>query len=746
MSEGKFSQSRPHREEERQIEESFRQLTEENSRRRKKTYNVEQEIGPSVQEIAAEEIPLSEVDGLPTQKRVAPEPTTLTDPQQRPVRNPAAATQPSRPAQRPAPQQARPVRKPQYDLLPEDVDSYFEGSRSLPEEPLPEEEPDFIDKLLQFGDFFRNHQTPVILGLCVAAVLLIVLFVSIFFTGGKSDPYGDAILPNVLIADVNVGGMTKSEAISALKAATDNTYTRQDMVVDLSGTELRLSPKDTKAALDVKAAVEAAYAYGRTGSQAQRDQIYQDALTEEHVIAVLPYLELDLQYIKGELSAYAEGTGSTLTQTTYGLEGSDPELSADKFNPNAPTQTLVIIMGTPGIGFDANDVYEKVLDAYSLHCFLVEVENVQSVSEPEPIDLEAIYKEFYIEPVNASVNLQNFETVPGSYGYGFDLEAAEKLVANAQYGEVLRIPMEYIEPEILDNTAFYVDTLGEYQTRGTGNEDRNKNLALACEAIHNTVLNPGENLSFSGLLGKVKGYRMAPEDTGMEDIDKGGVSQVASTLYYAALASDLNVTSRTPHSYMPSFTEYGLDATADLKIQNTTGYPIRIEAEFTGGYVKVKIQGTEERSYYVMLESSISNSTAPKTVYEDFPYDNEEGYEDGDVIQDGSNGYLVKSYKVRYDRRTGKEQARDFIANSQYQAVDKIVAHVEAPPETEPPTEAPTEAPTTAPTAPPTEPPATTQPTEAPTLPPETTAPSEPPAAEPPVESQPDAASDIVVG
>lgn len=748
MSEGKFSQSRPHREEERQIEESFRQLTEEQSRRRKKTYTLEENIGQSVQKISAEEIPLSQVEGLPTQKHVSPEPTIVADPQQRPVRKPAAA-QPVRKAPT-ASQPVRPVRKPQYDLLPDDVDSYFEGSRPLPEEPLPEEEPDFIDKLLQFGDFFRKHQTPVILGLCGAAVLLIVLFISIFFAGGKADdPYGDAILPNVLIADVNVGGMTKSEAISAVKAATDNTYTRQDMVVDLSGTELRLSPADTKAALDVKAAVEAAYAYGRTGSQAQRDEIYQNALTEEHVIAVLPYLELDLQYIKGQLSAYAEGSGSTLTQTTYGLEGSDPELSADKFNPNAPTQTLVIIMGTPGIGFDANDVYEKVLDAYSLHCFLVEVENVQSVSEPDEIDLEAIYEEFYIAPVNASVNHQNFETIPGSYGYEFDLEEAKKLVENAQYGEVLRIPMEYIEPEVLDNDSFYQDTLGEYQTRGTGNEDRNKNLELACQAIHNTVLNPGESLSFSGLLGKVKGFRMAPEDTGMEDVEKGGVSQVASTLYYAALASDLNISSRTPHSYMPSFTEYGLDATANLQILNTTGYPIRIEAEFTGGYVKVRILGTEERSYYVMLESSISNSTAPKTVYEDFPYDNEEGYEDGDVIQEGSNGYLVKSYKVKYDRRTGKEQSRDFIANSQYQAVDKIVARVEAPPETEPPTEAPTEAPTetpteaptTVPTVPPTEPPAT-QPTEVPTLPPETTAPSEPPAENSAAETQPEISSD----
>ena len=210
---------------------------------------------------------------------------------------------------------------------------------------------------------------------------------------------------------------------------------------------------------------------------------------------------------------------------------------------------------------------------------------------------------------------------------------------------------------------------------------------------------------------------------------------------------------------IPSFTEYGLDATADLKIQNTTGYPIRIEAAYSGGYVKVTILGTEERSYYVMLQSSISNSTAPKTVYEDFPYDNAEGYEDGDVVQEGSNGYLVKSYKVRYDRRTGQELTRDFITNTQYNAVDQIIARVEKPVETTPPTEAPTEAPTkppteaptTAPTEVPIVPPAEvpTQPTVAPTQPPETTAATEPAAQESPdspaTELPPEAASDDTV-
>ena len=92
---------------------------------------------------------------------------------------------------------------------------------------------------------------------------------------------------------------------------------------------------------------------------------------------------------------YAADTGSTLTQTSYGLEGNEPNLSAEGFNQNAPTQTLVITLGTPGIGFDVQDVFEKVLDAYSLHTFLVTVENVESVNEPDPIDLEKIYEEVF---------------------------------------------------------------------------------------------------------------------------------------------------------------------------------------------------------------------------------------------------------------------------------------------------------------------------------------------------------------
>ena len=670
MSEGKFSQPRPHRDEERQIEESFRQLTEDKNRRRKKVYNVEEDIQKTLREISAQEVSLPDENELPFTRSAKLDQTV----QVRPGKEHSRQSPPVHTVQNTVPK--KPVSTPAADemdlLLEEDFPQPKPVIQEPPiftEEAEPETEPDFIDRLMNFGDFFQKHQTPVILGLCGAALLLIVLFVSIFFLGGRQDKT-DILAGNIFIADVNISGMTKKQAVEAVEEVTDTTYRFSDMVVDLGTTQLVLSPKDTGAQLDAAAAVEAAFEL--------------EPSPEPQYVALLPYLQLNTDYIYATLNTYAEDTGSTLTQTSYGLEGSEPALSADRFDENAPTQTLVIIMGTPGVGFDAKDVYEQVLDAYSLHQFQVVVENVEAATEPDPIDLEAIYEEFYIEPVNASVNLQNFQTEPGSYGYSFDLKEAQKLVDNAQPGEVLRIPMEYIAPDILDNDAFFKDSLGQHQTRGTNHDDRNKNLQLACDALNGTALNPGESLSFSSVLNKVGNFRKAPEDTGMEDVEKGGVTQVASTLYYAALMADLNVSSRSNHSYLPSFIDYGLDATANLKISNSTGYPIRINAEYTGGYVRIEILGTEERDYYVMLDSSISSSTAAKTVYEDYPYDNDEGYEDGDVIEEGRAGYLVKSYKVRYDRKTGRELSRDFLSNSQYPAVDRVVARVEAPPETEP--------------------------------------------------------------
>ena len=227
-------------------------------------------------------------------------------------------------------------------------------------------------------------------------------------------------------------------------------------------------------------------------------------------------------------------------------------LSADKFDKTAPTQTLVITLGKPGIGFDPDTVFNQVLDAYSQRTFLVTVEDVETLKEPDPVDLEKLYKEFYIAPVNAAVDTKTGKTTSGSYGYEFDRESAQKLLDEAEFGDEVRIPMQYIEPDILDANGFFADTLGEYQTRASGSDERLTNLRIACEAINGRVLNPGEGLSFRDAISSLS-LKSASDDIGLESTSGGGVTQVSSTLYCAALLSDLTVSSRSNLSYLPSF-------------------------------------------------------------------------------------------------------------------------------------------------------------------------------------------------
>lgn len=627
--------------------------------------------------------------------------------------------------------------------------------RGEPEAEADEEEEEPLTFTERMMDFVENHRKGILAGLFLtAAALLVSIVLVIFFSlgGSAEDPYGNRILNNVMVAGVNVGGMTRSEAVSAVKKATTNTFTKQDMVVQFSDGTLTLTPKKTGAKLDVSAAVNAAFAYGRTGTQSEQQKDYQASLTGNHTIGLLPYMELDTSYIQEVLTDYAGNYAGQFTQSGYTLEGEKPDLSPEGFDENAPCQTLVLTLGTPGFGLDIQELYGKILDAYSMNVFWVEVGEVPESAEPDPLDLDAIYAELYVAPVDASLDPDTYEVVEGTYGYGFDLENAKALLAGCRYGDTLRINLEYIAPAGTENILFR-DVLGSCQTPHTANENRNNNLRLACKALDGLILEPGETFSYNEALGQrtaEKGYMMAPAYSGQELKDSlgGGICQGSSTLYYCALLADMQIVERSNHGFPASYIDLGMDATVswgapDLKFKNTSEYPIKLQAEVSDGYVKMQILGTDTRSYYIKMEYEVTGSSEPDIIYEEHGPD--EGYEDGEVLQNGKSAVYVKTYKLKYDKETGKLISKDFEARSHYQSKDKIVVRIvnneTTPTESQEPsteTTAPTEAPSTDST-----PPETTQATE-PVLT-ETTAATEPAtqpttqATEPPAAADPPA-------
>lgn len=573
-----------------------------------------------------------------------------------------------------------------------------------------------------------------------------------------SDPYNHRILNGVTVAGVNLGNMTRKQAEQAVTAAAENLFSHEDMVIRLPEQTLKLTPAATKISLRVGAAVKEAYDYGRTGTSQEQEQAFQNSFNETVIIDLFPYLEADENYILRQLQGYADAHDSGYTPSSYALEGEQPPLDYDNFNENNTPQTLLLILGNPGFHLDARQALKDIMHAYGRMDMEPDLKLQAGDREPDPLDLNRIHLEYHIDPVDSSMDSESFDIISGSYGYTFDLQSARRLLAEASYGDTVRIPMEYMIPEVLDHEVYFQDILGTAETPHSNNENRNTNLSIACKALDGVVLNPGDEFSYNQTLGERtadKGYQPAPAYSGSKLVPSlgGGICQVSSTLYLSCLMADLEITDRINHGFLASYIAPGMDATVswngpDYKFRNNTDFPIKIQAESTEDKVIIKILGTDVKDYYIKMEYEMSD-VLPHEIYED--HDASSGYYDGQVIREGILGHYVKTYRCKYSKKTNVLISREFETRSSYMTRDRVVARVKAPDPTEPPKLPETEPSIPEPTVPvptnptPTSPPET-EPESKPTLPPETTptspAPTEAPT--PPVESSPTTPSENV--
>ncbi|MBQ1281588.1 MAG: VanW family protein [Oscillospiraceae bacterium] len=238
---------------------------------------------------------------------------------------------------------------------------------------------------------------------------------------------------------------------------------------------------------------------------------------------------------------------------------------------------------------------------------------------------------------------------------------------------------EAAEEEAPTEEELFPDVLAEFQSEGRGSDNRVNNLTKACEAIHGYILQPGEQFSFNEVLGErteARGYLPASIYTAGDDnlAYGGGICQVASTLYYCALKSDLKIDERLAHFYTVDYVPYGLDATIDwgnidLKFTNNTEHPIQLRAEVTYLGVFVRILGTDTDDTYIELSSDIINTYYYETIKQ-INYNRDIGYTNWLTLP--KNGYDVISYQDVYSA-DGELIERREITKSYYQKIDLIL-------------------------------------------------------------------------
>src|SRR5207248_462182 len=89
----------------------------------------------------------------------------------------------------------------------------------------------------------------------------------------------------------------------------------------------------------------------------------------------------------------------------------------------------------------------------------------------------------------------------------------------------------------------------------------------------------------------------------------GGVCQVSSTLYNAALLADLEITRRHHHHFPVHYLPAGRDATVsdgglDLRFRNRLGAPVALLLSVKGGRILARVYGAEgsRRSVRLLTE------------------------------------------------------------------------------------------------------------------------------------------------
>ncbi len=431
--------------------------------------------------------------------------------------------------------------------------------------------------------------------------------------------YDARYVPNVYVDGINLSGMTREEATTAVTEHANQQRDSWKVRLTYQGQLVReVTSSDLNMTVDVDEALEEAWQVGHTGSIDER---------------------------KAEMDALAE---------------------------------------SPYEGYSATPNSDNT-----------EIDNI----------LTTIANQAYIAPVDAQIvfNPSNFNSplsiVSETVGRCMDVTEAKnqlyRMVSTLESGEIALETQELqpettkamLEPKIQLRATAYTPI------STTSTENRNMNIQVAFDKINGYMLKPGETFSFNTVVGErtqKNGFYEAIEYAyGSERMGYGGgVCQVSTTLYLAAVKANLTIVKREPHSDAVGYTEYGKDATVsdkriDFKFKNDTDSTIFIVCTVTkdSRYDKskkvclVSIYGENLGSgvTYDIVTNTVEILAPPEepeyvkdTKHEYTTYVDQEY-----VYRKAKEGCVVESYRVKYVN--GVETERTYLYTDTYKAKSEII-------------------------------------------------------------------------
>lgn len=288
-------------------------------------------------------------------------------------------------------------------------------------------------------------------------------------------------------------------------------------------------------------------------------------------------------------------------------------------------------------------------------------------------------------PADARVHVVNGEVqiVPEKVGRMVDVEASAKAVAAAATNPTqsqVELVVHTAQPAIkADDLRGFDTVLAEYSTPfDAAKEKRTHNLRLGIAKVNETVLLPGQSFSLNEALGPrlaSRGWQEAPTFVNGEVVNTpgGGVCQIATTLYNAALLAGLKITERHAHSMPVAYVPRGRDATVawggpDLRFVNNLSHPILILGWTAGNRLYVRIIGSKEDKVEVELVRS-GVETIPAG-HKEVP---DPSLPPGKKVVERRGHAGARATLIRVIKRDGEEVKREVLHTDYYAPQPKVV-------------------------------------------------------------------------
>lgn len=254
--------------------------------------------------------------------------------------------------------------------------------------------------------------------------------------------------------------------------------------------------------------------------------------------------------------------------------------------------------------------------------------------------LNSISGEINQDPQDAKFQVQDGQVTAfqlSQTGYQLDQNQAKNLISAAILGstKTVKLPIKVTQPEITSDSASAMgltELVGEGKTSWRGSpSNRIHNLSLGAEKLSGIIVKPGEEFSTVkaiGYIGASTGFLpelVIKNSTQVVPDYGGGLCQVSTTLFRAALNSGLKITDRTPHSFRVSYYEppVGMDATIydpapDFKFVNNYSTPILIWGMAGSNTLTFQIYGTKDGRQIDISTPVVSNYVPPgPSVYQE---------------------------------------------------------------------------------------------------------------------------------